>query len=295
MTFAAILAFFILLCAIVLIFKAVRIVPQGEQWTIENFGRFVGILPPGLHFLVPIYQSVGRRVDVREQVYEVPRQGVITKDNAMVSVDGIVFFQIIDPALAVYEVQSIEDAISAMVTTTIRTTVGAMTLDEALSSRERMSTQILSSVESASEKWGVKVHRVEIRDINPPQSMVDSMSQEMTAERTRRALILSANGEKAAVVLKAEGVRDAAALEAEARVKLAEAEAQSLRLVADAVDQNKDGYGTNYFLSQKYIEMMGGLVSSPNQKTVIVPADFGPMTRLVAGLNEIKDATEGRR
>jgi regulator of protease activity HflC (stomatin/prohibitin superfamily) len=282
-------------------FKGVRVVPQGFEYTIERFGRYTHTLTPGLHFLVPYVQSVGRKVNLMEQVFEVPSQDVITKDNAVVKVDGVVFFQVLDAAKAAYEVSNLDQAMVALVQTNIRTVIGSMDLDESLSQRETINARLLGVVDHATSPWGVKVNRIEIKDIQPPRDLVDAMARQMKAERDKRASILEAEGsrqseilraegEKQAAILAAEGKREAAWREAEARERLAEAEAKATPLVSQAIAQG-DVQAINYFIAQKYVEAFKELATAPNQKFVLMPMEASGVIGSIAGIAELaKDA-----
>src|SRR5688572_20761493 len=283
MLFSLVLAF----VAVVILFKAVRMVPQGYEWTVERFGRYTHTMSPGLHFLIPIVYGVGRKVNMMEQVLDVPSQEVITKDNAVVRVDGVVFFQVLDAAKAAYEVSNLEVAMIALVQTNIRTVIGSMDLDESLSQRETINAQLLNVVDHATNPWGVKVTRIEIRDIQPPRDLVDSMARPMKAERERRAVILEAEGhrqsailraegEKQAAILEAEGEKEAAFREAEARERLAEAEARATQMVSEAIAGGNVN-AINYFVAQKYIEAFKSLAEAPNQKFVLMPMESAGM------------------
>ena len=273
----------LVLLAIVFMFKAVRMVPQGYEWTVEKFGRYTHTLGPGLHILVPVYQRVGRKVNMMEQVLEIPSQDVITKDNAVVKVDGVVFFSVLDAAKAAYEVSNLEQATIALVMTNIRTAIGSMDLDESLSKRDEINAKLLSVVDQATHPWGIKVNRIELKDIQPPRDLVDSMARQMKAEREKRANILEAEGfrqaeilkaegEKQSTILDAEGKREAAFRDAEARERLAEAEANATRMVSEAI-ANGNVQAINYFVAQKYIEAFKSLAEAPNQKFVLMPME----------------------
>ena len=282
---------------VVTFFKGVRVVPQGFEYTVEHFGRYTHTLSPGLHFLVPYMQSVGRRVNMMEQVFDVPSQDVITKDNAVVKVDGVVFFQVLDAAKAAYEVANLDQAMIALVQTNIRTVIGSMDLDESLSQRETINAKLLGVVDHATSPWGVKVNRIEIRDIQPPRDLVDSMARQMKAEREKRAQILEAeglrqaeilraDGEKQAAVLEAEGRKEAAFRDAEARERLAEAEANATRMVSDAI-AGGNVQAINYFVAQKYIEAFKALAEAPNQKFVMMPMESAGVIGSLGGIAEL--------
>ncbi|MGX9720778.1 SPFH domain-containing protein [Stenotrophomonas acidaminiphila] len=291
------LALVILVGGAIVLFKTVRMVPQGYEWTVERFGRYTHTMSPGLHFLIPVVYGVGRKVNMMEQVLDVPSQDVITKDNAVVRVDGVVFFQVLDAAKAAYEVANLEVAMIALVQTNIRTVIGSMDLDESLSQRETINAQLLSVVDHATNPWGIKVNRIEIRDIQPPRDLVDSMARQMKAEREKRAQILEAeglrqseilraDGEKQAAVLEAEGRKEAAFRDAEARERLAEAEAKATAMVSEAIAQG-DVQAINYFVAQKYVEAFKELASSPNQKLVLMPMEASGVIGSIAGVAEL--------
>ncbi|MGY1408607.1 MULTISPECIES: SPFH domain-containing protein [unclassified Luteimonas] len=291
------LAAVLLVAGIVILFKTVRMVPQGYEWTVERFGRYTHTMSPGLHFLVPVVYGVGRKVNMMEQVLDVPSQEVITKDNAAVKVDGVVFFQVLDAAKAAYEVSNLEIAMIALVQTNIRTVIGSMDLDESLSQRETINAQLLNVVDSATNPWGIKVTRIEIRDIQPPRDLIDSMARQMKAERERRAVILEAEGhrqsailraegDKQAAILEAEGEKEAAFREAEARERLAEAEARATQMVSDAIAQG-DVQAINYFIAQKYVQAFEKLATAPNQKFVLMPMEATGIIGSIAGVAEL--------
>ncbi|HET6395525.1 MAG TPA: SPFH domain-containing protein [Pseudoxanthomonas sp.] len=300
------LAAVLLVAGVVVLFKTVRMVPQGFEWTVERFGKYTHTLDPGLHFLVPIIYGVGRKVNMMEQVLDVPSQDVITKDNAVVKVDGVVFFQVLDAAKAAYEVANLEVAMIALVQTNIRTVIGSMDLDESLSQRETINAQLLNVVDHATNPWGVKVTRIEIRDIQPPRDLVDAMARQMKAEREKRAQILEAegsrqseilraDGEKQAAVLEAEGRREAAFRDAEARERLAEAEAKATRMVSDAIAEG-DVQAINYFVAQKYVEAFKELATAPNQKFVLMPMEASGVIGSIAGIAELaREALSGQQ
>ncbi|SBV36563.1 putative protease, membrane anchored [uncultured Stenotrophomonas sp.] len=294
---AGFLALVVLVAGAIVLFKTVRMVPQGYEWTVERFGRYTHTMSPGLHFLIPVVYGVGRKVNMMEQVLDVPSQDVITKDNAVVRVDGVVFFQVLDAAKAAYEVANLEVAMIALVQTNIRTVIGSMDLDESLSQRETINAQLLNVVDHATNPWGVKVTRIEIRDIQPPRDLVDSMARQMKAEREKRAQILEAegsrqseilraDGEKQAAVLEAEGRKEAAFRDAEARERLAEAEAKATAMVSEAIAQG-DVQAINYFVAQKYVEAFKELATSPNQKLVLMPMEASGVIGSIAGVAEL--------
>ncbi len=287
------------------LFKAVRMVPQGYAWTVEAFGRYTHTLEPGLHFLVPVYQDVGRKINMMEQVLEVPSQDVITRDNAVVKVDGVVFYQVLDAAKAAYEVAQLEVAVLNLVMTNIRTAIGSMDLDESLSKRDEINTRVLQAVDSATHPWGLKVNRIELKDIQPPRDLVESMARQMKAEREKRANILDAEGhrqaeilraegEKQGAILTAEGQREAAFRQAEARERLAEAEARATTLVSDAISQG-NLQAINYFVAQKYIEAFKALAEAPNQKFVMMPMESAGVIGSLAGIADLaREAADSR-
>jgi regulator of protease activity HflC (stomatin/prohibitin superfamily) len=291
--------FAIALVAVVLlfIFMGVKSVPQGEQCTVERFGRYTRILQPGLNLIIPVVDRIGARLDMRETVLDVPSQEAITKDNAMVTADGVVFFQIIDAARAAYEVNDLRNAILNLTMTNLRTVMGSMDLDELLSQRDKINIKLLHVVDEATTPWGVKVTRIEIKDIAPPRDLVDSMARQMKAERDRRAVILEAEGVRQAEILKAEGQKQAAILEAEgrreaafrdaeARERAAEAEAKATAMVSTAVREG-EAMAINYFLGQKYIEALSAFANSPNQKVLFMPLDATGVMGALGGIAEI--------
>jgi regulator of protease activity HflC (stomatin/prohibitin superfamily) len=283
--------------AVVIAFSVIKVVPQGRQFTVERFGRYMRTLKPGIAFLIPFVDRIGRRLSMMETVLDVPRQEVITKDNAIVAVDAVVFIQVIDAAKAAYEVENLNLAILNLALTNVRTVVGSMDLDEVLSQRDAINARLLTVVDAATSAWGVKVLRIEIKDLTPAADLVAAMARQMKAERERRALILEAEGEKSAAVLRAEGAKQAAILEAEgrreaayrdaeARERSAEAEAKATDMVSKAIAAG-DVNAIRYFLGLKYVEAFGELASSPQQRTVIVPADLSGLTGLVESLRAL--------
>ena len=291
------LAIVLVFAGVVMLFKAVRMVPQGYEWTVEAFGKYTHTLSPGLHFLIPVYQGIGRKINMMEQVLEVPSQDVITKDNAVVKVDGVVYFQVLDAAKAAYEVAQLEIATLNLVMTNIRTSIGSMDLDESLSRRDEINAKVLAAVDQATHPWGLKVNRIELKDIAPPRDLVEAMARQMKAEREKRAQILEAEGsrqseilraegEKQAAVLEAEGRKEAAFRDAEARERSAEAEANATRMVSEAIAQG-DVQAINYFIAQKYVEAFKELATSPNQKLVLMPMEASGVIGSIAGVAEL--------
>ena len=291
------LAVILLIAGAIAIFKTVRVVPQGYQWTVERFGRYTQTLTPGLHFLIPVMYSVGRKINMMEQVMDVPSQDVITKDNAVVKVDGVVYFQVLDAAKAAYEVATLEIAVLNLVMTNIRTAIGSMDLDESLSKRDEINTKVLMAVDEATHPWGIKVNRIELKDIAPPRDLIDAMARQMKAEREKRAnvleaegfrqaAILKAEGEKQSTILEAEGDREAAFRAAEARERLAEAEAKATQLVSEAI-AGGNVQAINYFVAQKYIEAFAELARAPNQKFVMLPMESSGILGSLGGIGEL--------
>jgi len=288
--------FFVVL-AILLVYLSVRTVPQGREWTVERFGKYMRTLQPGLHFIVPVFDRIGARMNMMEQVLDVPTQEVITKDNAMVSVDGVVFHQVLDAAKSAYEVDNLELSILNLTMTNIRTVMGSMDLDELLSQRDKINVRLLHVVDEATQPWGVKVTRIEIKDIAPPKDLVDSMARQMKAERDKRAnildaegfrqaAILKAEGEKQGAILEAEGRREAAFRDAEARERAAEAEAKATTMVSDAIAKGSV-QAINYFVAQKYVDALGRIATSPNQKLILMPLEAGGVIGAIGGIAEL--------
>lgn len=282
---------------VVLVYASVKPVPQGRQFTVERFGRYVTTLEPGLNFIIPFVDRVGARISMMETVLDVPGQEVITRDNAMVQVDGVVFFQVLDAAKAAYEVNDLANAILNLVMTNIRTVMGSMDLDELLSQRDRINVQLMRVVDEATEPWGVKITRIEIKDISPPRDLVDAMARQMKAERDKRAQILDAEGqrqadilkaegEKQAAILSAEGRREAAFRDAEARERQADAEAHATVSVSEAI-QRGSVHAINYFIAQKYVDSLAQIASAPNQKVIFMPLDASGVVGAVGGIAEM--------
>ncbi|WP_426270969.1 SPFH domain-containing protein [Dyella kyungheensis] len=290
-------ALVVIVVAVIVLAKLVRIVPQGYEWTVERFGRYTRTLSPGLHFLVPFIYTIGRKMNMMEQVLDVPSQDVITKDNAVVRVDGVVFYQVLDASKAAYEVANLEQAALALIMTNIRTVLGSMDLDESLSQRDAINAKLLKVVDEATHPWGVKVNRIEIKDIAPPRDLVDSMARQMKAEREKRAnildaegfrqaAILKAEGEKQSVILAAEGEKEAAFRAAEARERSAEAEAKATAMVSEAI-ANGNVNALNYFVATKYVEALKEMANSPNQKMLLLPVESSGILGSLAGIAEL--------
>ena len=287
----------LLALAIITLFKAIKTVPQGYEYTVERFGRYIKTLGPGLGIILPFVDRIGSRMNMMEQVLEVPSQEVITKDNAMVQVDGVAFFQVLDAAKATYEVNRLENAILNITMTNIRTVMGSMDLDSLLSQRDEINHAILGVVDQATSPWGIKMTRIDIKDINPPRDLVDSMGRQMKAERDKRAAILEAQGaresailkaegEKQAIMLDAEGRREAAFRDAEARERSAEAEANATRMVSAAIAEG-DVQAVNYFVANNYIKALESIAKSPNQKLLMLPIEASSVIGAIAGVAEI--------
>lgn len=258
--------------AVFTVAQGVRTVPQGEVWSVERFGAFTRLLQPGLNLIIPYVDRVGRRLNVQEVVLDIPEQAVITRDNATVATDGIVYYRVMDPAKAAYAVQNLEAALTALAMTNIRAVVGEMDLDATLSGRDRINTALLTILDGATEPWGVKVSRVEIRKIEPPDNLIRAMNLQMTAERERRAAVARAEGEKQALVLAAEGRRDAAMRDAEARERLAQAEANATRMVAEAA-AGSGAEALRYFVAEKYVKAFEAIAANPSARLVVVPME----------------------
>ena len=262
----------VLLLALITAAKGIRTVPQGQVWTVERFGRFTHLLNPGLNFIIPYVDAIGQKLNVQEVVLDIPEQSVITRDNATVTVDGIVYYRVMDPAKAAYQVQNLQAALVSLATTNIRAVIGELDLDQTLSSRDRINSQLLAILDGATDPWGVKIARVEIRKIEPPENLIRAMNLQMTAERERRATVVRAEGAKQALVLEAEGRREAAFRDAEARERLAQAEAEATRMVASAAS-GAGGDALRYFVADKYVAAFQAIAASPNSRLVIVPME----------------------
>jgi regulator of protease activity HflC (stomatin/prohibitin superfamily) len=291
----------IVILIILVLLSGVKTIPQGYNYTVERFGRFTRTLTPGLSLIVPFIDRIGAKMNMMEQVLDVPTQEVITKDNATVSADGIAFYQVLDAARAAYEVRGLENAILQLTMTNIRTVMGGMDLDELLSKRDDINDRLLHVVDSASAAWGIKVTRIEIKAIDPPRDLVDSMARQMKAERDKRAQILEAEGlrqaeilkaegEKQALILQAEGRREAAFRDAEARERSAEAEAKATDMVSKAIATG-DVQAINYFVAQRYTQALETLASAPNQKVLMLPVEAGALIGSLAGIAEIAEDT----
>ncbi len=296
------------LLAILIVARSVRTVSQGYEYTVERFGRYTRTLSPGLHLIVPMVDRIGAKINMMEAVFDVPSQDVITKDNAAVTVDGIVFYQVLDAAKAAYEVANLANAILNLTMTNIRTVMGSMDLDELLSHREVINARLLSVVDEATSPWGLKVTRIEIKDIKPPRDLIDSMGRQMKAEREKRALILEAEGERQAailaaegdrqsrilkgegvkqsMILEAEGRRESAQRDAEARERLAQAEAKATTDVSVAINKGSV-QAINYFVAQKYVEALHAFADSPNQKLLLMPMEVSSVIGSIAGIAEV--------
>ncbi|MBI3453165.1 MAG: SPFH/Band 7/PHB domain protein [Rhodospirillales bacterium] len=295
--FSGVFVILLLVLAVIFIFMGVQSVSQGTEYTVERFGRYTRTLRPGLNLIVPIVDRIGAKLNMMEQVLDVPSQEIISRDNAMVTVDGVVFYQVLDAPKAAYEVSNLTLAVLNLAMTNIRTVMGSLDLDELLSQRDKINAQLLGVIDHATAPWGIKVTRIEIKDIAPPKDLVDSMARQMKAERDKRASILEAEGlrqadilkaegEKQATILGAEGRREAAFRDAEARERAAEAEAKATALVSEAIGKGSV-QAINYFVAQKYVEALGKIASAPNQKVILMPLEASSVIGAVAGIAEI--------
>lgn len=291
------LVLIVVVLAIVIVFSGVKTVPQGSEHTVERFGRFTKSLKPGLNFIVPFVDRITHKVNMMEQVIDIDQQSVISRDNAAIVADGVVFYQVLDASQATYEVSRLDIAMQNLCLTNIRTVLGAMNLDQILSNRDEINAKLLSVVDSATDPWGVKVTRIEIKDLEPPQDLVEAMSRQMKAERQKRADILEAEGQRQSEILKAEGEKQAAILEAEgrkesafrdaeARERLAEAEAKATQLVSDAI-KSGDAQAINYFVAQKYVEALQAIGTAENEKLVLLPMEASGILGSLAGIGEL--------
>src|SRR6266567_2625011 len=289
--------------AVLTLFAGVKTVPQGFNWTVERFGKYTSALRPGLNLIMPFIDRIGHKMNMMEQAIDIPQQDVITKDNATVTVDGLAFFQVIDAAKASYEIANLDQAIIKLTMTNIRSVMGAMDLDQMLSHRDEINERLLRVVDAAVSPWGVKVNRIDIKDIVPPANLVQSMGRQMQAEREKRAEILQAEGQRQSAILKAEGAkqsqileaegrREAAFRDAEARERLAQAEAKATEMVSEAVARG-DIAALNYFVAEKYLRAFTQLAQSPNQKVLMLPIEAMSVLGSLAGIGEIAKATFG--
>jgi regulator of protease activity HflC (stomatin/prohibitin superfamily) len=283
--------------AVIVVIKAAKQVPQGYEWTVERFGRYTKTLPPGLAIIVPFIDKIGQRLNMMEQVLDIPPQEIISSDNAMVTVDAVVFYQIVDAAKTAYEVSNLESAMRNLIMTNIRTVLGSLDLDSMLSQRDQINTRLLGVVDQATTPWGIKVTRVEIKEIAPPRDLVESMGRQMKAERDKRATVLEAEGqrqaailraegEKQSLILQAEGKKEAAWRESEARERLAGAEAQATIVVSQAIKEG-NVQAINYFVAQRYVDALGAIAASPNQKLVLLPLEATSILGSLSGIAEI--------
>ena len=302
--FSTLIVPIIALLAIAVVFMGVKTVPQGSEYTVERFGKYTKTLKPGLNFIVPFVDHISSKINMREQVLDIEKQSVISKDNAVVQTDGVVFHQIVDAAKSTYEVNDLRNAMRNLCLTNIRTVLGAMSLDEMLSNREEINTRLLTVVDQATNPWGVKVTRIEIKDLEPPADLVEAMSRQMKAERQKRADILEAEGQRQSEILRAEGKKQSAILDsegrkeaafrdAEARERFAEAEANATRMVSDAI-RDGDVQALNYFVATKYTEALQAIGAADNQKLVLMPIEASSLIGSLAGIGELTKSIFGK-
>lgn len=294
-------SFVLLAVVVVFIFLSVKQVPQGYEWTVERFGKYVRTLKPGLHIIIPFVERISAKMSMKEQVLDIPSQVVISRDNAQVKVDGVAFFQVVNCAKAVYEVDNLIYALRNLVMTNIRTVLGSIEVDEQLSNRDEINRRLLGVIDEAVTPWGIKINRIEIKDISPPENLINAMSQQMEAERKRRAAILTAEGVKKSEILRAEGDKQAVILraeaekekqfrEAEARERTAQAEAKATKVVSEAISQGNIN-AIQYFVADKYIDALGKIVSADNQKVVLLPFEATQLLGSLGGIQSLLEKT----
>lgn len=292
-----ILTVILLIFGIYLVFASVKTVPQSQSWLVEQFGKYTKTLGPGLHLIMPFVERVAYKISLKEIVLDVPSQQVITRDNTMVTADGVVYYQVINAPSAAYEVQDLKYATINLAQTNLRTVIGSMDLDEVLSKRDYINERLLQVMDAATGPWGVKVTRVEIKDLNPPKDIIDAMARQMKAEREKRAEVLQADGEKQAAILRAEGQKQSAILQAEgrresayrdaeAREREAQAEAAATQMVSQAIASGNVN-ALNYFIGQKYVEALQAVAAAPNQKVIMMPLEASGVIGSIAGITEI--------